>query len=76
MKQFMMKHFGRNSMENTITKEDIQKENELIRIGLEKAYEKLVKFKKEKNSPLVVSENGKIVFITPDKIPLKANYTK
>ena len=72
----MMTSFGRNLMENTITKKDIQKENELIRIGLEKAYEKLVKFKKEKNSPLVVFENGKIVHIAPDQIPPKTSYSK
>jgi len=59
-----------------MTKEEIQKENELIRIGLEKAYLKLVKFKKEKNSPLVVSKSGKIVKIEPEDIPLKASYTR
>jgi hypothetical protein len=59
-----------------MTKEEIQKENELIRIGLEKAYLKLVKFKKEKNSPLVVSKSGKIVKIKPEDIPPEASYTR
>ena len=59
-----------------MNKEDIQKENELIRIGLEKAYEKLVKFKKEKNSSLIVSKLGKIVKISPDNIPSTATYSK
>jgi hypothetical protein len=35
-------------------------ESDLILKDVEKAYEKMVKFKKEKNSPLVVFENGKI----------------
>ena len=59
-----------------MTKEEVQKENELIRIGLEEAYIKLVKFIKEKNSPLVVSKAGKIVKIKPEDIPPKAKYTR
>ena len=59
-----------------MTKEEIQKENELIRIGLEKAYVKMVKFKKEKNSPLVVYKSGKIVLIKPKDIPPVASYTR
>lgn len=59
-----------------MTNEEIQKENELIRIGLERAYVKLVKFKKEKNSPLVVYKSGKIVIIKPEDIPPVATYTR
>ncbi len=59
-----------------MTKEEIQKENELIRIGLEKAYVKMVKFKKDKNSPLVVYKSGKIVLIKPEDIPPVASYTR
>jgi len=36
--------------------------------GLEKAYEKLIEFKKYKNSPLITYKDGKIVEIAPDKI--------
>ena len=43
-------------------------ESELILRGLEKAYEKLVKFKKEQNSPLVVSRDGKIIEIPAKEI--------
>lgn len=46
----------------------IKKESELILRGLELAYEKLVKFKKAKNSPLVVSRDGKIVEIPANEI--------
>ncbi len=34
--------------------------------GLEKVYEKLIIFKKEKNSPLVVMRDNKIVKIKPE----------
>ena len=34
--------------------------------GLELAYEKLIEFKKSKNSKMVVVREGKIVFLDPD----------
>ena len=34
--------------------------------GLEKAYEKLIEFKKEKNSELVIMRDNKIVRIKPE----------
>lgn len=43
--------------------------------GLEKAYEKLVKFKQYKNSPLVVAKDGVIVEIQPGEIPTTTTYT-
>jgi len=36
--------------------------------GLEKAFQKLIEFKKYKKSPLITSKNGKIIEIDPDKI--------
>lgn len=45
-----------------------QAEKELIDkilFGLEKTYEKLIESKKQKNSPLVVMRNGKIVRVKP-----------
>lgn len=33
--------------------------------GLEKAYEKLIEFKKQKNSELVIMQDGKIVKVKP-----------
>lgn len=44
--------------------------------GLEEAYKKLVEFKKQKNSPLVVSRNGKVVEIPPDKINPVVSYKR
>ncbi|EHQ42166.1 hypothetical protein [Myroides odoratus] len=38
---------------------------EKILIGLEKAYEKMIQFKKEKNSEIVVLKGNKIVRIKP-----------
>ncbi len=34
--------------------------------GLEKVYERLIEFKKQKNTELVVMKNGKIVKIKPE----------
>ncbi|MEI8272944.1 MAG: hypothetical protein WCG08_10010 [Paludibacter sp.] len=39
-----------------------------IILGLEKAYQKLIEFKKYKNSPLITTKDGKVVEIAPDKI--------
>jgi len=46
----------------------VEKQIELrdkILSGLEKAYEKLIEFKKQKNSKLVIMQNGKIVKVKP-----------
>jgi hypothetical protein len=47
-----------------MTKRDKQIElrNNILK-GLEKVYEKLIVFKKEKNSELIIMKNGKIVKI-------------
>lgn len=45
-----------------------EKQNELrdkIQVGLKKAYEKLIEFKRQKNSELVVMKDGKIIRIKP-----------
>jgi hypothetical protein len=43
--------------------------------GLEKAYKKLVEFKRYKNSPLVVAKDGVIIEIQPDEIPPTTKYS-
>lgn len=49
-----------------MTKKDKQIElRDKIVKGLEKVYEKLIEFKKDKNSELVIMQNGKIVKIKP-----------
>ncbi len=40
-----------------------EEESKAILKGLEIAYEKMVKFKKAKGTPLVISENGKVKLI-------------
>lgn len=47
----------------------VEKQIELkdkILIGLEKVYERLIEFKKQKNSELVIIEDNKIVKIKPE----------
>jgi len=46
-------------------KEQLQELEDKVSRGLEKAYEKMVRFKMEKNSPIIISENGKIIKINP-----------
>ena len=48
----------------TTIEKQIEKRN-MILISLEKAYEKLIEFKKSKNSELVVMRGNKIVKIKP-----------
>lgn len=49
----------------TTTEKHIDEKNKILK-GLEKAYEKLVEFKKMKNSELVILRDNKIVRIKPE----------
>jgi hypothetical protein len=49
-------------------KEQLQELEDKIAKGLEEAYRKMVEFKKHKKSPIVMSRNGKVIKIEPDKI--------
>lgn len=52
------------------TKEQLKEERDKIVKGLEQAYIKLIEFKKNKKSPLIVVRNGEIVAIDPhDMLP-------
>ena len=47
----------------------IEKQTELynkILLGLEKVYEKLIEFKKQKNTELVIMQDNKIVKVKPE----------
>ncbi|MFT6970536.1 MAG: hypothetical protein ACJAXX_001102 [Roseivirga sp.] len=55
-------------MENKLT----ELENK-VRKGLEDSYKKLLEFKRQKNSPLIISKDGKIVEL---KISTKSNKGK
>lgn len=41
--------------------------------GLERAYKKLIEFKKYKKTPIIVFKDGKVVEIYPDKITIHNN---
>ncbi|GAB1858115.1 hypothetical protein MHTCC0001_29520 [Flavobacteriaceae bacterium MHTCC 0001] len=44
------------------------KNSDKIKDGLEKAYKRLIEFKKYKKSPIIVSKNGEVIEIAPEKI--------
>ncbi len=48
----------------TTVEKQIELRNKIL-LGLEKAYEKLIEFKKQKKSELVIMKDGKIVKIKP-----------
>lgn len=50
------------------TKEQLKAERDKIVKGLEEAYKKLVEFKKQKRSPMIVIREGKIVAVDPNEI--------
>lgn len=56
-------------------KNQIDEQTQKILRGLEKSYQKLVEFKKYKKSPLIVSKDGVIVEIQPEKILPTTTYT-
>ncbi len=53
---------------------EIKERRDKIIRGLELAYEKMIEFKKSKNTPLVVSRNGKVVEIDPHKVAPTTSY--
>lgn len=53
----------------TTKEKETEEEFEKILFGLRETYKNLVKFKREKNSPIIVSENGKIVELDPFSVP-------
>ena len=49
---------------------------EKIRNGLEKSYKKLIEFKKYKKTPIIISKEGKIIEISPEKITIHGTVYK
>lgn len=49
-------------------KQHFKEERDKIVKGLEESYRRLVEYKKQKKSPLIVSRNGEILEIDPNKI--------
>jgi hypothetical protein len=50
------------------TKEQLKEERDRIVKGLEETYRKLIEYKKQKKSPMIVVRNGKIVAVDPNEI--------
>ncbi|WP_375584847.1 hypothetical protein [Cyclobacterium xiamenense] len=50
------------------TKEQLKEERDKIVKGLEETYRRLIEYKKEKKSPMIVVRNGKIVAVDPNEI--------
>ena len=53
-----------------------EEESKAILKGLEEAYEKMVKLKKEKGTPLVVSEDGEVKLIPAEDILPRTLYMR
>ena len=50
------------------TKEQLKEERDKIVKGLEETYKRLLEFKKQKNTPMIVIREGKIVAVDPNEI--------
>ncbi len=46
-------------------KEQLQELEDKLSKGLKEAYKKMIAFKQQKNTPIIVSKNGKIIKIKP-----------
>ncbi len=55
---------------------NFKEERDAIVKGLEEAYRRLVIYKKQKNSPMVISRNGKVVEIDPNEIEPTVRYIR
>lgn len=51
-----------------VTKEQLKEERDRIVKGLEETYRRLVEYKKQKKSPIIMVRNGKIVAVDPNEV--------
>lgn len=51
-----------------VSKEQLKEERDRIVKGLEETYKRLVEYKKQKKSPMIVFKNGKIEAVDPNEI--------
>ena len=58
------------------TEDPYKKERDEIVKGLEETYRKLIQYKREKKSPLVVIRNGKIVEVDPNEVLPTTSYKR
>jgi hypothetical protein len=67
-KLLTMLNNGNNLKRNIMgTKEQLKEEREKIVKGLEESYRRLVDYKKQKKSPMIVMRNGKIEAVDPNE---------
>ena len=52
----------------TTVEKQTEEMNKILK-GLEKVYERLIAFKKQKNTELVIMKDGKIVRVKPESLP-------
>ena len=57
-------------------KKEHDPELEAIAKGLEEAYRRMIIFKRQKNSPVVVSVNGEVKEIDPYEMPSTTTYRR
>lgn len=57
---------------NSQTEKDV--EIEKIAQGLEEAYRRMIIFKRQKNSPVVISVNGEVKEVDPYEMPSTTTY--
>lgn len=55
---------------------DLIEERDKIVKGLELAYERLLVYKKQINSPMIVLKDGKITAVDPNKMPPTTSYNR
>lgn len=58
------------------TEEQFKEERDKIVEGLEEAYRRLVVFKKQKNSPMIIVREGKITAVDPNDISPTTSYKR
>ena len=58
------------------TKDQLKEERDRIVKGLEETYRKLLEYKKQKNSPMIVMKNGKIKAVNPSDMPPTTLYKR
>ncbi len=59
-----------------VIREQLKELEDKLAKGLEEAYRKMILFKKQKNSPVVISKKGKVVKIDADKIQPTTMYKR
>lgn len=57
-------------------KRQLKEERDKIVKGLEETYKRLVEYKKQKNSPIIVLRDGKIAEVNPNEISPTTLYSR